>query len=78
MKDRVDSPDQMMTVLWWIPAGHVPTVGEAKERLEQLIKNGSGPHAFTFREAWPKPEIITETVQKIKVIFPYESLYRIC
>lgn len=67
MKDRrkwFEKPDQMMTVLWWIPAGHVPTVGEAKERLEYLNKNGSGPHAFTFREVWPDSEIINETVDK--------------
>ena len=22
----------MMTVLWWIPAGHLPTIEEAKEK----------------------------------------------
>lgn len=36
--------------LWWIPAGHIPTVQEARERLEQLWQNGPTPTAFTFRQ----------------------------
>ncbi|GAB2584491.1 DUF3291 domain-containing protein [Spirosoma areae] len=57
MKDRrkwFEKPDQMMTVLWWVPAGHIPTVEEAKERLEQLNAQGPGAQAFTFREMWPE------------------------
>jgi len=34
--------------LWWIPAGHRPSVGEAEERLRALRERGSTPHAFTF------------------------------
>ena len=34
--------------LWWIPAGHTPTVEEAKAKLEQLQSNGPGPKAFSF------------------------------
>ena len=29
-----------MLVLWWIPAGHIPTVEEAKARLDELGRNG--------------------------------------
>jgi hypothetical protein len=36
-------------VLWWVPAGHVPSVGEAVERLERLRRDGPTPAAFTFR-----------------------------
>ncbi|MFN7119007.1 MAG: DUF3291 domain-containing protein [Saprospiraceae bacterium] len=36
--------------LWWIPAGHIPTVAEAKERLDYLQKNGESEYAFTFRK----------------------------
>jgi Domain of unknown function (DUF3291) len=35
--------------LWWIPAGHIPSTDEAKERLEHLEANGPTPRAFTFR-----------------------------
>jgi uncharacterized protein DUF3291 len=36
-------------VLWWVPAGHVPSVEEALERLERLRRDGPTPAAFTFR-----------------------------
>jgi heme-degrading monooxygenase HmoA len=36
--------------LWWVPVGHVPTVKEAEERLDQLRAHGPTPFAFTFRE----------------------------
>ena len=36
-------------VLWWIPAGHIPSVEEAKERLTLLQKNGSSAEAFDFK-----------------------------
>jgi hypothetical protein len=44
------------TVLWWVPAGHRPTVPEAQERLSLLRTQGPGPQAFTFRTAFPAPE----------------------
>lgn len=37
-------------VLWWVPEGHIPTVAEAKERLEYLIKHGPTTEAFTLRD----------------------------
>jgi len=45
-------------VLWWIPAGHVPTVEEACERLD-LVAAGPSPEAFTFRQTFPAPELTT-------------------
>jgi hypothetical protein len=44
-----------MVVMWWVPAGHEPTVQEAKERLEHLRTHGSSKFAFSFREAFPAP-----------------------
>lgn len=41
--------------LWWIPAGHTPTVSEALERLAYLAQNGPSPRAFTFRKPYPAP-----------------------
>jgi heme-degrading monooxygenase HmoA len=43
-------------VLWWVPAGHVPTVEEAKERLQRLEDIGPSPEAFTFRKPFPPPD----------------------
>jgi heme-degrading monooxygenase HmoA len=39
--------------LWWIPAGVVPTVAEAADRLEHLRRFGPTPTAFTFRDRFP-------------------------
>jgi hypothetical protein len=39
-------------VLWWIPAGHIPTVEEGLERLQLLRAHGPSPRAFTFRETF--------------------------
>jgi hypothetical protein len=50
--DRMDT----FMVLWWVPAGHHPTVDEAEERLELLRRDGPTPAAFTFREHFPEPE----------------------
>ena len=35
-------------VLWWIRAGDLPTVDEAKRRLEFLQRHGPSPYAFRF------------------------------
>ena len=36
-------------VLWWVPAGHIPSVDEALGRLDRLRRDGPTPAAFTFR-----------------------------
>jgi hypothetical protein len=43
-------------VMWWIPAGHTPTLIEAKERLEALRRDGPTPFAFTFKQRFEAPE----------------------
>lgn len=47
--------DAAYLVLWWVPAGTVPTVVEAKERLENLRRRGPSAEAFTFRSPFPSP-----------------------
>jgi hypothetical protein len=42
-------------VLWWIPADATPTLEEARERLELLVRKGPGPDAFTLRRPYPPP-----------------------
>jgi hypothetical protein len=39
--------------LWWVPAGHLPSVSEAKERLDRLRAGGPSPEAFTLRQRFP-------------------------
>ncbi len=42
-------------VLWWIPAGHLPSLGEGKERLAMLQERGPSRDAFTFAKPFPQP-----------------------
>ena len=42
--------EQAYSVLWWIPAGSIPSLEEASERLENLRQTGPNPQAFTFRQ----------------------------
>ena len=51
--EPIDGP---ILALWWIPAGHIPTLDEAKERLDHLKAHGPSGHAFTFRKAFPAPD----------------------
>ena len=36
--------------LWWVPAGTIPTIDEAKLRLASLDEHGPTPYAFTFKK----------------------------
>jgi hypothetical protein len=38
--------------LWWVPAGHRPTLDEAVKRLAHLEAHGPAPFAFSFRQAF--------------------------
>lgn len=41
--------------LWWVPAGTVPTVEDAKARLALIEARGETAEAFTFRKPFPPP-----------------------
>jgi hypothetical protein len=49
-------PNEAYTVLWWVKAGHIPTVEDARARLDILKRKGPSPAAFTFRTRFPPPE----------------------
>lgn len=46
--------------LWWIRSGHIPSVEEAKHRLEHLEAHGPTPYAFTFRQFFPAPDTVKD------------------
>jgi Domain of unknown function (DUF3291) len=48
--------DQFM-VLWWVPAGHVPTTEDALAKLEHLKAHGPTPEAFTFKVRFEPDEL---------------------
>jgi hypothetical protein len=37
------------------PAGSIPTVSEAKLRLDHLRQHGESPYAFSFKKVFPPP-----------------------
>jgi hypothetical protein len=41
--------------LWWVPAGHRPSVDEGLSRLWRLDRYGPTSHAFTFKARFPVP-----------------------
>ncbi len=58
MRRRREWFDRMKSahmVLWWVPAGHRPTVDEAIARLAQLRAEGPSAAAFTFAQAYGPP-----------------------
>jgi Domain of unknown function (DUF3291) len=59
LRDRTqwfEKPREPHMALWWIPAGHIPTVAECVERLDFLRTHGETPVAFTFARPYPVPE----------------------
>ena len=52
-KQWFDRMLEAYSVLWWIPAGTVPTIVQADERLQRLRQNGPTAEAFTFKQIFP-------------------------
>lgn len=52
LKRRKDwfSKMKLFMVMWYVPAGIIPTVEEAKQRLHYLEINGPSPYAFDFKQ----------------------------
>jgi hypothetical protein len=56
---------QPFLVLWWVPAGTLPSLEEAIERLELLRQRGPSPDAFTFREPFDAPEPVVPSAAEV-------------
>ena len=50
--------EEAYTALWWVAEGHIPTLAQAREKLERLNKAGPGPLAFSFKQAYPPPGVV--------------------
>ena len=55
--------DGVYMAMWWVPRGHLPTVAEAKERVEHLRRHGPTEHAFTFKAPFPAPDAPQEPAE---------------
>ena len=51
-----ERPSDVNTALWWVAAGHIPTVEEGKERLEYLRRHGETEFAFSFASLVKSPD----------------------
>jgi putative acetyltransferase len=51
--DKMDTPP---VGLWHVPVGHIPTLGEARVRIDHLARYGTSAFCFGFRD---KPPVLT-------------------
>jgi hypothetical protein len=58
MRRRREWLEQMAVyqALWWVPAGHVPSVAEGLAKVALLAQHGPTAEAFTFKHAFPAPD----------------------
>jgi hypothetical protein len=54
-------PEGPFVVLWWIGAGHRPSIEEARQRLALLVRKGPNPLAFTLKQRFPAPGATRQT-----------------
>ena len=62
MRRRREWFDKMASahlVLWWLPAGHLPSLEEATAKLKLLIGHGPSAAAFNFSKNFPAPDEIS-------------------
>lgn len=50
-----ERPVALYQVLWWIPAGHIPTAQEGLDKLALLQQNGPSAEAFNFKISFAPP-----------------------
>jgi len=64
-KDWFVTPGKTHMVLWWIEDGHIPTLDEARQKLDALRNNGPAPDAFSFAAPFnPKGGTVTIEIPK--------------
>ena len=47
--------ERTFVALWWVEAGYLPTVGQAKQRLLHLEAHGPTAEVFTFKQPFAPP-----------------------
>jgi hypothetical protein len=50
--------DEAYLVCWWVPAGEMPAIEEALDRLARLRRQGVSDDAFTMRDQRPAPSTV--------------------
>jgi hypothetical protein len=57
-------------VLWWVPAGHIPSIDEAFARLADLEARGPTSEAFTFAKRFAQPGVDTASTVDLRDTCP--------
>jgi Domain of unknown function (DUF3291) len=55
-REWFEAMQEAFMVLWWVPGGHRPGMGEAMQKLEAFRRLGPTREAFSFRQAFPPPD----------------------
>ena len=58
--DWFEKLERAYQAMWWVPAGHIPSIDEAKKRLVHLEERGPSQYAFTFKTVMPPDESFLE------------------
>ncbi len=53
---------QLYLALWWVPAGHIPGIDEAKRRLAYLESHGPTQFAFTFKSIFDPDDAYQQSI----------------
>jgi hypothetical protein len=53
---------QSYLTLWWVRAGTLPTIDDARLRLDHLRAHGPSAYAFTFKRRFPAPAAASRSV----------------
>lgn len=64
LRDRrewFDGATRPYQVLWWVPAGHTPSIDEAKRKLEHLENHGPSAEAFSFQLVFEAPSVVSSS-----------------
>lgn len=50
------------SALWWVPAGHIPGIDEAKRRIAHLDSHGPSEFAFSFNAVFQPDEHFQQSI----------------
>jgi hypothetical protein len=56
-REWFERPPEESTVLWWVPAGTIPSLGEAYDRLRELRANGPAARAWSLAQPFDPPGV---------------------
>ncbi|MFT6806250.1 MAG: hypothetical protein ACJAWT_001656 [Glaciecola sp.] len=51
-KEWFEATTKQTYATWWVPAGHYPSIQEAKDRLALLNAKAETAQAFTFKKVY--------------------------